>query len=234
MFSSSSEREMLALTSPWISPSNLDWNQITPYGNVRKYKKNDVIVHMGEKVKQLFFLNKGQVKMTALTKSGTEKTIWYINAPNIFGEVPFFHNLPCKYMIVASKNAEIYCFERDFVENKLVHYPTIVKYLFRLCTQKVAVLSSQIEDLAFYTPLARVAKVIYLLLAQHGEQLDNDKYLINVRLTHQELANITGLHRVTATNALGKLCENDIIEKSRDAIIIKNLIALEEIIDKGE
>lgn len=228
------EKYSFTLASPWISSSNPDWEPILPYGNIKRYKKNDIIIDMGEKANQLLFLNKGQVKMIALTKSGTEKIIWYINAPNIFGEVPFFHSQPCRFVIMASGNSEVYCFDRDFVEDKLVEYPDIMKYMFRLFAQKVRVLSSQIEDLTFNSPLARVAKLLFFLALQNGEHMVNDNYLINIRLTHQELANITGLHRVTATNALGKLCDSKIIEKSRDTILIKDLDALKQIIEQEE
>lgn len=90
------------------------------------------------------------------------------------------------------------------------------------------------EDLTFNSPLARVAKLLFFLALQNGEHMVNDNYLINIRLTHQELANITGLHRVTATNALGKLCDSKIIEKSRDTILIKDLDALKQIIEQEE
>jgi len=228
------EQYSLALASPWITASNPDWGPLLPFGNIKKYKKGDMIVDIGGKVEKLLYLHRGQVKMVALTKDGTEKTIWYINGPNIFGEVPFFHKQPSKFIILASKNSEVYCFEREYVDNELVHHPAIMKYIFCLLAQKVRVLSSQIEDLIFNNPLARVAKLLYVLAVQNGEQLANDSYVINVRLTHQELANITGLHRVTATNALKKLSDVQIVEKNRENIIIKDMGALKLIIEEAE
>lgn len=146
----------------------------------------------------------------------------------------FFHELPSLFLSVASKNSEVYCFERQFVDEHLIKHPAAVKYMFRLFAQKIRVLSSQINDYISNNPLERVAKLLYVLALQRGEHIAKDSYMINVKLTHQELANITGLHRVTATNSLRKLGELGIIEKSRENIIVKDLSALLEIIEGND
>lgn len=83
--------EMFSFTaSPWITSDDQSWESILAFGTLKKYKKGDIIIDIGNKSDQLYYLAKGQVRTEALTKNGMEKTIWFINSPNVFGEVPFF------------------------------------------------------------------------------------------------------------------------------------------------
>lgn len=226
--------EMFSFTaSPWITSDDQSWESILAFGTLKKYKKGDIIIDIGNKSDQLYYLAKGQVRMEALAKTGTEKTIWFINSPNVFGEVPFFNELPSLFMIVAVKNSEVYCFDRQFVDEHLIKHPAAVKYMFRLFAQKIRVLSSQINDYISNNPLERGAKLLYVLALQRGEHIAKGSYVINIKLTHQELANITGLHRVTATNSIRKLVDLGIIEKNRENIIVKDLSALLKIIEEN-
>ncbi|RYD01998.1 hypothetical protein N752_26460 [Desulforamulus aquiferis] len=149
----------------------------------------------------------GQVKMSAITSVGMEKVIWYLNAPNVFGEVPFFHKQPSRHIISAAEDTVVYSFSLDFFLKHISDYPDIMLFLYKLLAQKVRVITNQIEDLCTSNPGVRLAKLLYLMAHQNGKKLADNKYLIDIKLTHQELANISGLHRVTTSNILKKLSE---------------------------
>lgn len=219
------------LGSPWIHPDSPDWADLLKFGERKVEKKGVVLVNIGDVVNDFYYLHKGEVKLTAMTKNGLEKTIWYISSPGVFGETPFFHNQPSKFIISVSKDCEYYSFKKEFLMAELEHHPEIMKFILQLLAQKVRVLSAQVEELAFKEPLVRIANLIYLIVCQSGQKIDENKYVVEIRLTHQEIANITGLHRVTASNALKKLCDEGLISKNRSKITIKNIKLLEEIIN---
>lgn len=217
--------------SPFINTRCPSFDPILSYGHQKFYRKGEIIIDIGDIVDQLHYMHKGQIKMSAMAKSGLEKTIWYMDAPTIFGETPFFHSQPSKFVMEASRDCEIYQFERDYVLDELPEYPEIMTFAFKLLAQKVRILSAQIEDLAFNEPVTRVANLIHVLVCQSGKKTSDNSYVLNMRLTHQEIADITGLHRVTASNALKRLCEDGLIEKSRAKIVVPNLTFLEELIN---
>lgn len=222
-----------SLAAPWISSSTQEWEPVLTLANKKEYRKCDIIIDIGDEVNNLFYLRKGQIKMTALSKSGIEQTIWHIDAPNVFGEVPFFHRQPCKFLIVAATNCEVYSFNREFVINELANYPQFVSYILRILAQKVRILSSRIEDLIFANPSARIAKLLLLLAYQKGE-IKGNSCSVELPLTHQDLANLTGLHRVTVTNSINKLFDNGILVKNKDKILINDLSALRLLTEQGD
>lgn len=224
-------QDVFASESPWISINCPDMNDILKHGEKKLAQTGTVLVDIGEMVNNFYYLHNGQVKLSAMTKDGLEKTIWYINSPGIFGETPFFHNQPCKWIISASKDCEYYVFTRKFIMENLANYPNIMKYVFQLLASKIRVLSSQIENLAFREPVVRVAHLLYVMVCQSGKKIKDNVYSADIRLTHQEIADITGLHRVTASNALKSLYENGIITKKRSKIIVSDIKRLKKIID---
>jgi len=219
--------------SPWISSSGREWEPVLYLANKKEYGKYAIIIDIGDEVNHLYYLKKGQIKMTALSKSGIEQTIWHIDAPNVFGEVPFFHRQPCKFQILATTSCEVYSFNREFVLSELANHPQFVNYVLKVLAQKVRILSSRIEDLIFANPVARIAKLLLLLAYQKGA-IKGNSCSVELPLTHQELANLTGLHRVTVTNALNKLCDNGTVLKNKDNILIKDLNGLRLLTEQGD
>jgi len=215
--------------SPWIDIKGPDWNDLLKLGRKSFVKKGTTLIDMGDVVDELHYLHKGQVKVSVTAKSGLEKIVLYIDAPGVFGETPFFHRQPSKFDTSASEDCEIFTFKRDFIMQELVHYPEIMKYMLALFAQKIRVLSAQIEDLAFKEPVIRVANLLYLIVCKKGEKIDDKRYKVDIRITHQDIGNMTGLHRVTVSKVLKKLCNEGFITKSRSHISITNIESLEEL-----
>lgn len=54
----------------------------------------------------------------------------------------------------------------------------------------------------------------------------DDTYRLQIKFTHQEMADLTGLSRVTVSNILSSMTCKGIIEKQDGYLIIKNLDAM--------
>ncbi|MBS3975376.1 MAG: Crp/Fnr family transcriptional regulator [Syntrophomonadaceae bacterium] len=218
----------LLLTSPLINIDIPDCELIIKYGEKKLFQKKEIIVACGEVLKKLPFLYKGQIKMSNYTAHGFEKTIWYMNAPIFVGECLVFHGKPSRNKIIATETCEIYFLEENVLYSLAATNPEILKIIHKILAQKIRVLTSQIEDLCVNEPTFRVAKLLYMLAKQNGERIGNDKYVVYFRLTHQGIADIAGLHRVTVTNILNKFCSKGIIKKDKEKIVI---LEIEELLD---
>ncbi|MFZ7104839.1 MAG: Crp/Fnr family transcriptional regulator [Peptococcaceae bacterium] len=216
------------LASPWISSKEIpDLDHFLVHGRKKVFKKGEFITNTGDIVDKLYILVKGRIKLMQQGKNGLEKTYWLMKGPGIFGEVPFFHQCSSRCFFIAEETSEVYLFDRDIISRELPRYPRVMFHLLRTIAQKMRVMTFQMEDMSFYNPIARVARLLFLLAYQNGEKT-GEGYIIKEKLTHQEIANITGLHRVTTTNALKKLTKEGIVIKNRDEIIVPNLEHLYE------
>ena len=90
--------------------------------------------------------------------------------------------------------------------------------LLRSLSALCRILGWQVNDLAFCSTRVKVCRLLccYALAMPEGNQF-------KVTLTHQNLAFMTGVHRVTITNILTQLRNEGLIEIGRNGhIVIKN------------
>ncbi len=102
----------------------------------------------------------------------------------------------------------------------------IIKRIIR----KFRSLGFQVEDLAFLDARRRIAHILVSLATEIGEQ-GTEGITIRKGITHQDLANLTGLSRVRVTTILNDFERADIIRKKRGALTIIDPIKLRNLLD---
>jgi len=75
--------------------------------------------------------------------------------------------------------------------------------------------TTQIGIMAMGNAESKVGKVLYLLT-----QCSREKNSV-IRLTHQSLADLAGVHRVTVSNVLANLKKEGVVEFRRGYIVLK-------------
>ncbi|KJS88137.1 MAG: hypothetical protein JM58_01790 [Peptococcaceae bacterium BICA1-8] len=205
---------------PWIDFKADDFKSFLNGGIKKSYYKNSAIVAQGEKMDSIFYLHQGKVKVLLLTEKGEEKLFWYASEGNIIGDVPFFHLYPSNAAIIAETDCEVYSYDRKTFLGILHANPEFADYMLSIMAKKIRVLINQVQDISFNNPTKRISKLLYLLTQQFGEKSDTGGTEINLSITHKEIASITCVHRVTATNVLSILKNEGIISKSDSGNII--------------
>ncbi|MEA4901616.1 Crp/Fnr family transcriptional regulator [Desulfitobacterium sp.] len=217
------------LGSPWIRKStHTEWNTLTIHGVLKQFKKKEIIIHSGEHIDCIYYLKKGRIKTVALSPSGSQKILWYIDAGCIFGETAFFNQKPCDYNFLAMADCEVYIYPKDIVMQEIIpKYPELTLSIIRTLSRKVHILSTQVEDCVFNKPLIRVAKLIYLLY--QGHILTDKNGTATISLSQEDIASTLGMHRVTVNQVLKHLKELQALEDHTHLIIVKDLEKLKEI-----
>ena len=78
---------------------------------------------------------------------------------------------------------------------------------------------SKFSDLVFHSAPARLAKLLLQLGKSMGER-DQDTIRLNVRLTHQNLANLIGTSRETVSALLGQFQRQGLLIQDRRQICL--------------
>lgn len=172
-------------------------------GKVKKFPKNAVFVHIGDTVDQLVYLEKGLVRMVATGEDGTERTYSY-NTPGTFlGDAAFFHRQPVLYDLRFEEASEILLIDRKDLP-RLLERQSFVQFWLTSISLVSRTLAMQIEDAAFRTTKEKVCRVLLCLSGTEYVQY-------KTHFTHQEIADLVGVHRVTVTNTLQALKKEKII-----------------------
>lgn len=216
------------LSSPWIHiDQQLQWDNTAIGSQVKYYKSKEIIIRAGTLLNCLYYLKEGRLKTTAISPSGHQKIMWYLETGCFFGETAFFNQKPCDYDFIAVTDCEVLRFPSEVVFQEIIpKNPSLTLSLITMLTRKVHILSTQVEDFTFNKPVARVAKLVYLLY-QENHRLTK-KNTASIPLKQDDIAELLGLHRVTVNQALRHLKDSKALEDDSH-IIVKDPAKLKEI-----
>ncbi len=91
--------------------------------------------------------------------------------------------------------------------------------LLKLYLKKTRLLTSQVRDLVFHDAKGRLANLLIRFANDFGQDVEEGT-MIEIILTHQEIANLLGVSRVTVTKTLNKLIDEGIIKIKERKIYI--------------
>lgn len=161
------------------------------------------VLHLGRKIvwpkghrvpfgRELYFLDRGRVRLTNQNMEGVEKILWYIHEGCVFGETPFFDPMPAESYFSCATGCVSYAFTAEDVEEICKDYPHLLINLLCSMSRKLRVLSNQASSLYLDNVLARTCK----FLAQHIIP-GSDPLTADMGVSKQEMASLLGVHRIS-------------------------------------
>ncbi|UJF32816.1 Crp/Fnr family transcriptional regulator [Paenibacillus hexagrammi] len=119
----------------------------------------------------------------------------------------------------------LYALKRSVFVQYIEKSPKLCLKLLETTMERLRKANEQIYDLTFLGVRSRIMKTIIRLSEQHGIPT-KDGLLIDVKLTHQQLANMVGTVRESVTKVLQELLDEGSIEIDKKKITLKNAEAV--------
>lgn len=179
-------------------------------GSKINYKPHDIIYMQEDDATSLYLITKGRVRVYLLSASGEEMTLEIIDQGRIFGESSFIQNSSRPTNVTAITNVELISCQLDNLFPYLNESKDLTLSLLQLMSQTCDYLSLQVKKAYTYD---RYAKVASFLLEQ--TQTDNpykDIFHSCLPYSHDEIASIVGLSRVTVTKVLNEFVDKGYIK----------------------
>ena len=185
---------------------------------MNKYKKGDAVYFPGDS-KNIYFLKIGSIKLSSHTEDGKEVISEVLTAGEIFGKYLGEGIQPQEEATALDEVMVCYMpFEkwREFVQINTALNVKIFKWVgFRIMR-----LERKLERLYFKDSKTKVIELLVDLSQRLGKKAGTDT-LINVSLTHEEIAKLTDTGRQGVTTILNNLREDGVIDYDRNKIVIK-------------
>lgn len=180
---------------------------------VRTFKKGEIIIFQGEAPRAAFVVKAGIVKGYNLSVAGDEKPVDFYTANTVFPSGWVYGKVPNSiyYYEAFTPSTSLYAVKREdyvhFVRSRPeVMYREMMGYLTSQIGQSMrlnALQHSRASDKLLYT--------LHYLALSHGHQASQQVTEIELDLTHQDFANLTGLTRETTATELNKLKRRGVI-----------------------
>ncbi|MCK9217337.1 MAG: Crp/Fnr family transcriptional regulator [Firmicutes bacterium] len=216
--------------SPWIQLPKNDWSILEPLGNKKFYKRNFIIYNCNEFSDYVYIVDSGRVELYIVDSEGNKKVIGICDKGSLFGELQLFDGKPNYCTARICRDAWVFEIQKNvFMDAILSNNDLMLSNLYNLTT-KMRILYTQVEYLSFKPAEAKVALMFISMCKDFGVKLNNNEYKLNITFTHSDIANMTGLSRVTVSNTIMNLTNQGIIRKEGSEYFICDIGYLKKLV----
>lgn len=193
--------------------SALDEEALTSIAQVttqREVPRGEILFFEHDPGDALYMIRTGAIKIYRVGEDGREKTLTLLEPGSAFGEMALLDDEPRSAVAQALESSRLLVLSRDDFRRVLSERPAMAQAVIRELSRRLRRTNAQLMDLVFRDVRTRVGKVLLELADRYGEPHDNG-VRIELKLTHQELANLVGTSRESVTRVLAELQDERII-----------------------
>ena len=178
----------------------------------RRFQKGDIIYYQGDSPSSFYYLKSGRVRVYMTSPDGVEHTLSSAESGDILGEAAFFDKMPRVSSAEALGEAVVAVINEEALLSLTRENPRLALELLRMQALRVRELSAQLDAMTFLNADERIARLLLANMNSAGE----------VNLTHEQIAEATGVTRVTVSKIMRSFREKGIIKTEYRKIVITN------------
>ena len=169
--------------------------------------KGEVIFSEGSNPKGLYCIRAGKVKLTQMGTDGKSQIVEMLKNGDVYNK-----------NAIALEDSTICFFPKDLFYNLVETDGKLILRIAHLLATELKEAEKRITSSAQQSVMVRVSESLLILRKKYG--LDTRSGKLNIQITREDLANMAGTTRETATRSLYKLQELGMIRLSGKSIII--------------
>jgi CRP/FNR family cyclic AMP-dependent transcriptional regulator len=190
---------------------------------VRRFRRGEVIFHVGDPGDALFVLVAGAVKISLPAETGDEAILARLGAGEMFGELALLDGAPRSATATALEASETVVLPRQRVRELIDTEPSIRDALLASLAAELRRLTRHVEELHFLDITGRLAARLVRLATEGGRSSPDGSVRLPTPLTQSDLAAMVGCTRQSVNKLLGLFTDDGLIRVDRDAIVVLDL-----------
>jgi CRP/FNR family transcriptional regulator, cyclic AMP receptor protein len=208
-----------------LRPGELD--RLVDEVRTRRYRRGEVIFHVGDPGDSLFIVTSGRVKISSPSEGGVEAILATLGPGKFFGALALLDGAPRSASATAVEATEALVLPRASLRRLIDEAPAIRDHLFAALTGEVRRLTTQVEELHFLDTAGRLAARLSRLAREQGIAQADGSIRLDGPITQGELAAMVGSTRQSVNKLLGYLVDDQLVRLERDVIVILDPPGLE-------
>ena len=203
----------------------IDWESILTgifHGKtVVEYNKNRDIFRQGQPADSLFYLRKGKVKLTVISKGGKEAIVAVLNNGEFFGEGCLGGQQSRMATAVAMTDCSVYKIEKTLMMHMLHEQHNVSELFVKHLLSRNIRYEADLVDRLFNSSEKRLARIL-LLLAHFGKESRSE--LVLPRVSQEELAQMVGTTRSRISHFMNKFRDLGFIEYDENELKVHSAL----------
>jgi CRP/FNR family transcriptional regulator, global nitrogen regulator len=196
---------------------------------VETFERGKTIFFPGDPAERVYFLLRGAVKLSRVYEAGEEITVALLRENSVFGVLSLITGQRADrfYHAVAFTPVELLSVPIEQFEKSLKDNPDLSMVMLQGLSSRILQTEMMIETLAHRDMGSRLVSFLLILCRDFGVPTA-DGITIDLKLSHQAIAEAIGSTRVTVTRLLGDLRQDKLISIHKKKITVYNPVALSQ------
>ncbi|GAM08084.1 anaerobic regulatory protein [Geobacter sp. OR-1] len=188
----------------------------------KRFSKDQIVLFEEDTANYMYVVYAGKVRVVKLNDEGREQIISIHKKNDFFGEMSLLDGKTSPATVIAHEDCIIGLLSKLDFERYLLSHETIRRKIIDLLCSRLRDSWAMIKILSFDNAEHRVMAVLDRLQELYGV-FDDRGAIINVKLTHQQIASFASVARETVTRVLNRLEKEEVIQilESKSILLTK-------------
>jgi global nitrogen regulator NtcA len=195
--------------------------------SVETIERSKTIFFPGDPAERVYLLRRGAVRLSRVYESGEEITVALLRENSLFGVLSLLTGQRSDrfYHAIAFTRVEMITAPATSVRRAIEQDASVGLLLLQGLSSRILQTETMIETLTHRDMSSRLVSFLLVLCRDFGVP-SNEGITIDLRLSHQAIAEAIGSTRVTITRLLGDLRNEGLVQIDRKKITVFDPVAL--------
>lgn len=185
----------------------------------REFKKNQIVFLEEETGNYMYIVKYGEVKAVQTSTEGRENILAIHHSGETFGEMSLLDGKTAPATVVAMEDTRLITISKSNFDSFLMKNPKILLAMLQILSSKLRDAWKTIQTLKYTDAETRLRRILQNLVRSEGVQRE-DGIQINMKITHQDLAEMAGTSRETISRLLSRLQNQQLIRITARKLIL--------------
>lgn len=182
--------------------------------------RDSVLFAAGDEARHLYLIVSGRLKLVRGNAEGQEVIVRFIGSGEILGGIAALPKALYPATAVAMEDAEMAVWSREVLAPILARFPPLTTAILGVVARRMGDVQSQLQDVSTERVARRVARALLRLAGQLGRK-EAGGILIDLPLSRQTLAELTGTTLFTVSRLLSGWEAEGLLEVGRERVVIR-------------
>src|SRR3989344_7341602 len=197
------------------------------HGTAIKLKKARLLYGLDDPATKMFFVRSGVVKIYRYSEDGKEIVFYLPGQGELVSILPYLLGGNHTHNAETLIDSEISWIEMAQFKSLVNSNPSILLEIAQILASRSKEYAGRVEAFVSRDALGRLAYIILELVNKYSIKTEG-KISLPFPLTHQDLANLTGMFRETVSLAIQELTKAKVVSREKQIISVENKPLLEE------
>jgi CRP-like cAMP-binding protein len=203
-----------------------DYSRISAAARVREFERGEMLFIEGDPVQQVYLLTSGFAKINKLGLSGSEVILRFSGSGDVLGAMGLFSTGRHCTTAQSFRVCRALVWEPPVFKALAERFPVLHQNMARIVGGELLELEERFREVATERVAPRVARQLVRLLDKIGRRVEEG---IEISLSREELAQMTGTTLFTVSRLLSAWEERGIVKPRREGVTICDVPALNAI-----